>query len=234
MHAAKKQTKDPSILGMYFYGMLTALIGAFLGGLYMASFPAMALKSQGEFDKFKEERLGISPRPGDIYLMQGVLRSTQTWEAKRQAWIDGGTEAIDFSHRELNAWLAAKFKSATTPSDEDAPKVMIIPGVPNIYIGTDIIYLSLETEFVIYGASYLRTIFVTGTIDDSSGDVEFDIETLNIENAVVPFVDILGRRIVKTLLKAYSKSDEFVLIEEAWSRIQSVEQSDGNLLFQLR
>ncbi|MEN8842441.1 MAG: hypothetical protein ABF323_00450 [Lentimonas sp.] len=234
MSATKNKSGEPSVIGMLSYGMLTALLSALLGCLYMAAFPAPSFKDERALAKFQEDRQDTLSRPGDIYFMQGPSSRDQAWIAKRQAWVDGDTKNITFSHGELNAWLAAKFKVATAPSNEDGPKVFIIPGVPNIYVSAELITLSLQTEFIIFGNNYTRTAIITGAIDDSSGRAEFTIKSLSIDNAVVPFISVLGRRIVDTLLQAYSGSEEFTMIKEAWLKVESVNQSDGSLCFQIR
>lgn len=234
MCAVKKKTEEPSVLGMCFYGMLTALFGAVLGALYMASFPATPLNNARDLAKFEEAQEDAYSSPKDIYYMQGPNSTVKTWIDKRQAWVDGNLDAVEFTHREVNAWLSAKFKPATAPSGEGAPKMLIVPGVPNIHITKYLITLSLPTSFIINGKTYSRTVIVTGVFDDSGDSVEFSMKSVRIDSASVPLVDIIGHRIVDTLLKAYTGSDEFLAIESAWSSVTSVELSDGIIRLQLQ
>ncbi|HAV12209.1 MAG TPA: hypothetical protein DCX06_01765 [Opitutae bacterium] len=234
MSAVKKTSDDPSVFAAYFYGLLVAMFGALLGAYYMASFPALAFNQNLEIEKFNEGKAGRLAAPGDLYYMEGPLLRTRAWEAKRQALIGGQPGVVDLNHAELNAWLAAKFRPAEAPEEGEAPSVLVIPGVPNVYFAEEIVYISLPTEIIVFGKSHEHTIVAIGRIENQDTTAAFNILNLRIDNAVMPLVNQLGPHLIGTLLKAYAGSDEFISIQEAWSRVESVEQSEGTLRLKLR
>ncbi|MGJ8641183.1 MAG: hypothetical protein ACSHYA_17465 [Opitutaceae bacterium] len=230
----KDEDQDPSIYGMLLYGFMSAVLGAFLGFFYLASFSATAIKSSSELVEFKETRKDRLPRPGDVYYLKGATQTDGIWAGKRQAFLDGRSGTIDITDSELNVWLASKFQPAAAPKGHSAPKVMIIPGVPNVHFAKEALYLSLPTDFVFYGSKFSKTVFLTGEFSKGSDSVEFSMSSLHIDNANVPLTDVLGMQIVNTLMQAYAGSPEFAAMRDAWAAIDSVGQADGILRLVIR
>lgn len=232
-----KKIKDEgsaSAFGALFMGILSAMFGALLGVLYMASFPASAFNSVREFDSFMEAKAERQDRPGDAYFMKGQNLQTREWEAKRQALIDGEAgSVVDLADRELNAWFSSKFKVGKPPKSEGLPNLTILPSVPNIYFGDEIVYVSLPVEISLFGKSYDHTIFITGTFSDD-GELKLQIESLNLDSAGMPFLDQVGSTFVNRILQAYSATEEYGVFQKICGRVESVEQSEGKLHLTLR
>ena len=131
--------KTPTALGVTFYAVLMALLGAILGFVYMVSFSAQAFASQAEYeaslleDATEGEASGASeptregdesagetaggtlgfkhsgPKPGDAYYIEGEVLGSRTWEAKRAQLMSAGNQTVRLSVGEINAWMASKF-----------------------------------------------------------------------------------------------------------------------------
>ena len=236
MSRDNKTTREPSVLGACFYGLIMAGVGAFIGALYLASFPALGMSNQQEARKFIEGKEGEKIRPGEVVYFKGLRSQTAgAWEAKRVALFDGAAGSVDLSHMELNAWLGSKFLPAgATPASGAKPNLLIIPGVPNVYIDQAIVYLSIPTELVMFGSSFDYTVISAVKIVEVDGVNQFQMVSVNVESAGVPLVGFLGKRIVETLLQAYSGTNEFTSMRDAWARVDSVEQTEGRVRLQLR
>jgi hypothetical protein len=213
---------------------MVAVLGAIIGIIYMTSFPALAMASPQEVTKFIEGKEGAPVRPGEVFFFKGPIMRTTAWEATRTALLEGSDKTVDLTHAELNGWLSAKFKPGAAPTGEDSSGILIMPGVPNIYIDADVIHFSIPADLTIIGTRYACTVLGTGRIADVGNVLQFEIETVHIDSAKVPYVGLLGIRIVDTLLKAYSSSAEFIAMQDAWSRVESFEQSRGVVRLQLR
>ena len=129
----------------------------------MMSFSALEMSSRAEEKKFNEGKAVSPSRPGEVYFLKGPIMRTRAWEAKRLEVLEGRNVTVDLNHAELNGWLSGKFRPAAAPSDEVKTNVLIIPGVPNVYVDTDVIHFSLPTEVILFGTSYKYTVLGTGT-----------------------------------------------------------------------
>ncbi len=233
MCAASKKEEDPSEFGVYFCGFFMAVVGVLAGVIYLSSFSALAFSGEKDLSAFIEDRAKKPIKPGDLFFMEGAVLRSNTWQSKRQSLLSGVPGTVDLAHGEFNAWLASKFRPAAAPSGDEQTNLMILPGVPNAYFSADAIYLSLPTEIILFGSSHKYTVFAKGHLA-ADGEPQFVLESLNVSNASVPWVGFIGQRLIDTLLKAYADSDEYLAIEAAWSRVESVEQSSGVLRMQLR
>jgi hypothetical protein len=57
------------------------------------------------------------------------------------------------------------------------------------------------------------------------------VDRLQIGGAAVPLPGIIGAKIVSGIINSFSSAEEYALIREAWSRVQSVETADGAFVF---
>ena len=212
-----------------------AVVGLVIGVLYLASFPALGMSSKLEVTRFVEGKAKSESRPGETFFFRGLSLQSRAWELKRLALFNGEASAVELSHAELNAWLEYQFRPVAVPAaTESQTNLLIIPGVPNVYMGTEIVYLSFPTKLVLYGSRHDYTIICAFKIMDIAGVNQFRLVSLNIESAGIPFAGYLGQKIVDTLLQAYSGSDEFASMQNAWARVDSVRQFEGGIRLTLR
>ncbi len=228
-----KTEKSPSALGAYFYAVLVALFGALLGFVYMTTFPAQAFSSQKDYEASLEDLEEPIPaaKPGDAYYVEGAVLQTRTWEAKRQQLEASGSQKVRLSAGEINSWMAAKFRPGVSPAGDDAPSVLIVPGVPNFAMteaGT--LYLNLPTTITAYGSTNDFTISARCVANETG----FDFATIQVSSAKVPLPNLLGRKIIETLSQGYQSTDEYQIISDAFARAESVEVAGGELILNLR
>ncbi|MDP4609962.1 MAG: hypothetical protein NWT02_02105 [Opitutales bacterium] len=235
MSLSKKKKKDEestSDNGVFFVAVFMALFGMLLGALYLSSFPALGFTGGKDLDSFIESIEGRSLRPGDVYYMEASTLRTGAWESKRKALLSGATGTVELTHAELNGWLAAKFR-APSPNSDDSSGVLIVPGVPNLYFDETTIYFNLPTEVIFFGSSIKYTVNARGHLSNDA-QVEFIIDSIYFNSAGVPLASVSGKQVMNMFLKAYTSTEEFIEMQNAWARIESVEQAAGLIRIQMR
>ena len=234
MSAAKNITeKGPTLGGILFAAALLALAGAILGFLFLISYPPKAYSSVKDRDAFLESKAESEVKPGELYYLKGPVSPGNGWKQKREVLLNGTNTTLEITAGELNAWMASKFRQASPPSGEDPPNFLILPGVPNFFVDvSEGIFLSLPTEVTIYGSNRQLVIFAQGHFTQGA-EVAFQMDALHVNNAAVPVLGGLANQVAKTLLKAYSETDEFIAFRQAWENVESVEVVAGSIRLKL-
>jgi hypothetical protein len=120
------------------------------------------------------------------------------------------------------------------PKADDANGMVITPGTPNVAVSEDgVLYLNLPAEFTGYSIDAEHTLSAKGAFKGSN-PVRFDFKELHVGGARMPLPGLLGSQIAGALMKGYSSSEEFVALQDAWSRVVSVEIVRGGLRLTLQ
>ncbi len=218
-------------MGVYFVGLLTAVLGVLAGFFFLSLFPARSFSSAEDRDAFLESAGDRAPRPGDAYYFEGSVQRTNSWSQKRRQLLDGEAASIEWTGGELNAWVTNQFRPGTSEEGEDA-NVLMVPQLPNFSIVGETLHISLPVEAVLFGIDADFTAFVTGRFGPGAAP-RFDFESAHINNAAIPVEAGLAKRVIGIFLKAYSGSQEFKDIRDAWARVRSAEVVDGRLRLEL-
>ena len=228
---ASKEYKEPSKFGIYI-GRMMAGLGAFLGFLYLASLPAKSFSSVQAYEKaVGEQDSAAGLKPGEVYYLEGVTLRSRSWETVRKQFLEGSGDTVRLSSAELNAWFRSRFQPGQVPTGEDQPSIVMIPGSPNIFLeGAEHVYLSLPVELIFYGTELDWVFFAKGHFAPTDGGARFVIERMHANSAPLPGLAALSNSLVDFLLTAYSETDEFKAIREAWSGVKSVEVSGNSIL----
>lgn len=224
--------KPPSNVAIYFYAVLMALFGGLLGFLYLLAFPAQAFASQGEYEaSIADLEEPIYSKPGDAYYIEGPTLKTRAWESKRQQLSTAGPKTVSLSAGEINGWMAAKFRVAEDQAGDDAPSILIVPGVPNVgLVDGRGLYLNLPVTISAYGATGEYTLAAFGNLKPSG----MDIQSLGISCAKVPLPNLIGNQILNALSAGYKSTEEYKIISEALTRVDSVTVEGDQLVIVLR
>jgi hypothetical protein len=234
MCASKKtEEKESSLSGILATGFLMALFGAFLGFIFLSSFPLKAFSSLKEQATFLEGVDTTAVRPGLIYYFKGA-QSSGNWESKRGQMLDGKSTDVSISDGDLNSWMSSKFRSGAPSSAEEQPSVLILPGVPNFCaINQDVLYISIPAEIVMFGISNSYQIFCKGHFSEGP-TIKYVVDELRVNNASIPLTGGIAALVINTLLKAYSGTEEFAAMQTVWQRLESIELADNVIRLQLR
>jgi hypothetical protein len=171
------------------------------------------------------------PKPGKAYYIEGPVSRSRSWEPKRNLLAAPGAQTVTMTAGEINAWMAAKFRMAAPPTDEQETDVLILPGVPNVAFAEDgDLYLNLPATISAYGASNDFTISSKCAL--SATGLRF--KNVHISSAKVPFVEQLGARIFEVLAQGYQETEEYGIITQAFARADSVQIKGSALVFELR
>lgn len=233
MSSVIKDKSEPSLLFVSIFALITAGVGGLTGFIYLMSFSSKAYSSVQERAAALEDRESTDSIPGDAFYIEGPTLRSNSWQTKRQQLIDGSAPTIRVTAEEINAWMEAKFRPAVVQTDEENNGLMLQPDRPNVGItreGTT--YLNLPTEISGYGidGNYVLSAQVRYA---SGAPTRLLIDHLQIGGAAVPLPRILGAKIVSSILEAFSGTEEYPLIRQAWSRVRSVEIAEGALVLSL-
>jgi hypothetical protein len=229
MSAAKTAKKGPTVAGIFVAAVLMALVGALLGFLCLASVPPTPFKSVADLNAYLE--LPTELKLLDRSYFEGPVSSSRRWEQKREALLNGSATTVELTAGEINAWMSAKFRKPRAASAaEGATGIVILPGVPNFFIGASVgFFLNLPTEVTIYGSAHDRMMIAPRHFS-AGPQVQFQMSALRVNDAAVPVIAGLG----KQLLQAYSQTDEFVASQQVWEKVESVELVAGTMRLKLR
>jgi hypothetical protein len=231
--AAANTEQSIAHFGIYFRGMLLALLGGLIGFIYMTSFTALAFSSEAEYVVSLEETQGPAarPRPGGAYYLVGDVSRTRSWQAKREQLAAAGEQTVKFKEGEINAWMIANLASGAAPAEEDQAGVLIIPSLPNVAIVTDgLVYFNLPTTITAYGTTNDFMISARLALDADG----LQLQSLSVNSAKVPLPSLLGARILNFLGQAYQSTEDYKILSDALARADSVEVVGQELVFNLR
>ncbi|MEM7789980.1 MAG: hypothetical protein AAF546_01150 [Verrucomicrobiota bacterium] len=233
MSSAKlKETKEPTLTNAVMLGVLSAVIGALFGFVFLTTFKAQAFTTIEDRATALEEQSGKPGMPSDAYFMEGPRAGSAGWELQRQRLLSGAEEQIDLSVGELNAWMASSFRPSKKPKKEDQTNFMIFPGTPNFFAEEDgLLSVNLPTELLIFGKSYKYMVSARGYFAGGS-PTNFIFDRLQVNSAPVPNQNLVVNQFIKTLLAAFSATEEYQTIADAWWNVQSVEVVGGLIRIQ--
>jgi len=228
-----KQKSEPNSFLVYLYAVTMAVFGVLIGMIYLMSFPMTAYSNMQDRARDLEDRESLDPVPGDAFYIEGPILRSRSWETKRKQLVEGSTQSITVTPGEINAWFQAKFRGSKPTSDDESSGLVLVPDIPNLGITRDgAVFLNLPVDIEGYGldGDYVLSSQIRYT---SGSPAKLIVEHLQIGGAVVPLPGQLGSRLVSTLIEGFSSAEEYAVISKAWSRVTSVEVSNGALLLTL-
>lgn len=215
------------------YAFMMVWFGGLLGFLYLMLFPLKAYPNEQEQAKAMEKRESPFIMPGDAYYIEGPVSRSPSWEAKRQQLIDAAAPQIRISVGEVNAWLEAKFRAVSASTSEKETGLVLEPERPNVGISqAGIIHLNLPAKISGYGLDG-KYVLSARVHYKEGAPARLVVDHLQIAGAAVPLPRFLGARMVSALINGFSTAQEYAVLREAWSRVQSVEASDANFVLTL-
>ncbi|MGB0259618.1 MAG: hypothetical protein ACPGES_13290, partial [Coraliomargarita sp.] len=119
--------KRPSLLSVVIAGVMMAIIGAFVGIMFMATYPIQGFSNQEELDRYLEKEELPYIQPGEVYYIEGPDRSGVSWQQVRKDILDGQKEVIDLPAGAFNTWLSANFQIGH-PDQASASGIIVLPG----------------------------------------------------------------------------------------------------------
>lgn len=232
----KKEKSDPLFIGVVLFAFLFAIIGAISGFMLLAFAPSKSFETVAEQENFIKNY----PRESllNSYWFEGPVEATPDLAQKRDRFLNSEEDAtIEFSDGEINAWISTEFsKPRATFLLKDRPGILILPDLPNFFIDESVGFtFRIPMEIIIYGKAYYNSMIVQGRFveDPESYFVEFQVETLRINDARIPLNKEWCLRLLTNLLQPYLKTDEFIDLLEAWEVVDSIELVDNTIRLNL-
>lgn len=229
-----KEKSEANLSFVVIYALMMVWIGGLLGFISLLSSPLKAYANEEDHLKALEARESSHTIPGDAFYIEGPVARSPSWESKRQQLIDATVPQVRISVGEVNAWLEAKFRSASTSTGEEEAGLVLRPERPNVGLSqSGTIYLNLPAQISGYGLD--GTYVLSARVRYKEGaPASLTVDHLQIAGAAVPLPGIIGSKMVSALINGFSSAEEYAVLREAWVRVQSVETADSNFILSLK
>ncbi|MFU8847945.1 MAG: hypothetical protein ACNA77_04415 [Opitutales bacterium] len=229
-----KEKSEQSLLFVFIYALMMVWMGGLLGFMTLFSFPLKAYANEEDHAKALEARESSHAIPGDAFYIEGPVARSPSWESKRQQLIDATVPEVRISVGEVNAWLEAKFRVGTPSAGEEGAGLVLRPERPNMGLSrAGTIYLNLPAKISGYGLDGAYVLSARVSYKEGS-PASLIVDHLQIAGAAVPLPRIIGAKLVSALINGFSSADEYAVLREAWSRVQSVETTDSTFILTLK
>jgi hypothetical protein len=108
--APKQEPEGPQLTTVVILGLLTFLLGGFLGTLSLMTRPVATYRNPPDPESLKS---------GEVYLLRGNRNSSDDWRGKEASWKNGEVNRLVISEGELNEWSRDRMDPG---NPEDAPE----------------------------------------------------------------------------------------------------------------
>ena len=228
----KPGKQEPSQIGVLFFAMLMALIGAFAGFRLLASIPPKPFESVADYESNTKEY--SQPAFLDPHYYRGAESPLNDWVQKREIFLAASNASVELADAEINAWIASKFVKPRKPNYGDKrPSILLIPGLPNVFINaSDGISFSLLLEVFVFEKPYSFILICKGKFSEEA-PIRFEATSVRLNEALLPLSEEKKDRLLNAVLKPFYESDEFIALKEAWENVESVELIDNRICLNL-
>jgi hypothetical protein len=109
--APKQEPEGPQLTTVIILGLLTFLLGGFLGTLSLITRPVTSYRNPPDPESLK---------PGEVYLLRGNRNASDDWQVKEAAWKNGQVNRLILSEGELNEWSRDRMDPGTAEGDAES------------------------------------------------------------------------------------------------------------------
>jgi len=218
MAAKEKKGKRPSLMVILGLGLLTVLLGAFLGTISLLSQTVTEVSEMPSVEKRDS---------GAVYYVKGRESGSSLWKSKRNQLIRGTPGAIMLGENELNQWARDVFK-VKTPQKGEEPKKSTLFGLevnratPNFRILETGIQLSVALEFPRLSDSRKFIYQVNGQMVASEDGWKFVPESGFLGKAPLGSVPVVSDALYQGVLALFQETPEWDALTEGWSKVSDV------------
>lgn len=235
MNAAKKkkQNSGPKWMLLWFSALTMALIGAFSGFLVLTAFPGKVFAEEASYREFLEKQSEKHGLPKNTAFLEGSVAQDRGWEKDRERWLNGDSGRVEFTDKELNAWLASVVRRPNASAESEGMEILLIPGVPKLFFDQeDRVHIKMPLKSSAFGMTGKCAIFARGRFAEDGSDT-FSLEGLYMNAARVPVPDGLANFAFRRLLEGFNDLEEAAEVKEAFGAVKEVHVTDGRLVLEL-
>lgn len=109
--APKQEPEGPQLTTVFILGLLTFLLGGFLGTLSLITRPVTTYRNPPDPESLK---------PGEVYLLRGNRSASDDWQVKETAWKSGQVNRLVLSEGELNEWSRDRMDPGKAEDDAES------------------------------------------------------------------------------------------------------------------
>lgn len=230
--ATIKPEKTPSLFGVYINAAIMICFGGILGFFYLTTFPAQAFANMPAYEAARAEADSPEiPKPGDGFYIEGPILASRSWEAKRRLLNEPGPQAVSLSAGEMNMWMDSHFSAALETPGVKGSNLVVIPGIPNFaVVEGQGFYINLPLSIFIFGTKYECTLTALGSVTSDG----FQARSVSLNSAALPLPSILGEQVLVSLAKAFQSTEDYKIVAEAFTRVESITMEPNALVLSLR
>lgn len=234
--SASKAEKGPSVFGVLFAAVVMFIVGVVAGFFYLTSFEPVQFANAYDREKAMAAKENQAPRPGEVYYYRSLLPlGARTWEAKRQALLEGRNTSVTLSMGELNAWWASEFGSLRFDDSADASKLKVLPKAPSFATGPDdVLHIAIPLEVEAFGSEFEVICIMRGSFENGQDGVRFQVRELYLNNAALPWAPRIADAFFKKLDEEAFSTEAFEAYRAAWGNLDRVELGEAGIRFVLR
>ena len=223
---AKKTKSPPSLTVVVTCGVLTALLGALLGIISLATQSVFELK-----EPLPPER----QEAGMVYFVKGSPSSSARWRALRSQILAGTPGTIKFDEGDLNSW-ANSMLVLSSPNRGEEGESEAVPGLFGLKVNVtgvnfrmegDELQVAAYLEFPALASGKRFTYQARGSFDSGWGGLKFQPDEGTLGRAEIVSIPFLGSALNKKLIGLFTQSPEWGALSEAWGKVASVEIAEG-------
>jgi hypothetical protein len=229
---SSKKDDSQGLIGLILSAWLMASLGVLLGVAYMLSFEPRPISNETDRLEFvaKISEPGARPNPKNVFYMDGASIRSNEWPLKQRQLEAAGPQTVRITAGEINSWLRSNFRAGEKPEGNEAGSLMIVPGMLSVAMaGSDILYLSIPVEVIAFGSRNDWILFARVAVSEG----RFSLEEVRLSSAKIPLPNLMGKRIVDSLLAGFQSGEAYGLIENALERTETIEVDGGELVMQL-
>jgi hypothetical protein len=262
MASPKKEPRPRSLRVTLFLGLLTLLLGAFLGVLSLAT---------QKVEEVAEMPAPEARKPGVVYLLRGEDAPGARWRRKRNIILRGDPGEILFEEADLNDWARNQLKvvpsstankpagadggeGSVTRTEPEAPtdgeaaeaegegeswvpswlQLEIIPSPPNFAFLED--QLQIVTYLEVPALGGRKFVYrAVGNFEKGEDElVRFVISEGSIGRAPLGNIPGANQQLNRLILSLFNESPEWNDLADPWKRIESIQIVEGELAMRVR
>lgn len=208
-----------SLGGAILLGLLSALLGLFLGIAHLASQPVQTVRNlPSEQDR----------EPETVYYVTGSDRGGAGFRVVEGELLSGAPMDSTVTELELNAWSRANFRFDSADTTTAGPGIIgILPATPNFRIADDLLQIGMELKVSAFGQERAMIYQARGVLQ-RNGEYLFVPEAVYLGAArIPPFV--LAPLLNRKLLRPFELAENWQSLHSAWASLSEV-SIEGNEL----
>ena len=225
--SSQKEEMGPRLSSVIIIGILTFVLGKFLGLASLVSQPVQVVTREPE-----------NIVPGTVYYQKGNRSGRTVWRAKEEAWKEGTVSVLSLDEAELNQWSSDRLKVDAKPVGEEeagwSERLQLQVSPVNFRILEDEVQLATEVQLGDFFNERTFLYQVRGRFESTSSGVKFVQSKGTLGYAPIGSFPVYRDVLFSMVLGRFGENPETEWLAESLAGLESVEIADGQLILRRR